>query len=237
MKDRELLYEGHQKRVLATEDEERILLCFKDTATAYHDIKRATITGRGALSCRISALLSEYLGKNGVPTHFISQPSDAELLCRKLEIYPIRIIVRNVAAGSIVSRLGIPKGTVFDGPVMEMTLKSDALDDPMINRGHVRALGLASDLEMETMLQLSVRVNALLQKLFERADITLVDMKLEFGHDGKGNIMLTDEIGPDVGRLWDSRDGRSMDRDRYRRDLGDIIETYQELLSRIELAL
>lgn len=237
MMDRELLYEGHQKRVLATADADRILLCFKDTATAYHDIKRATIAGRGAISCRISALLSEYLEKNGVPTHFISQESETELLCRRLEIYPIRIIVRNVAAGSLVGRLGIPKGTVFSAPVMEMTLKSDALDDPMVNRGHVRALGVASDSEMETMLQLARKVNTLLQKLFDKADITLVDIKLEFGHDADGNIMLTDEVGPDVGRLWDSRDGRSMDRDRYRRDLGDIIETYQELLSRIEKAL
>ncbi|MCR5713514.1 MAG: phosphoribosylaminoimidazolesuccinocarboxamide synthase [Bacteroidales bacterium] len=233
MEKRDKMLEGHTKAVYATDRPDRIVLHFKDMATAYHGIKRARIAGKGILANRISALLFQTLQAQGVSSHFIEILNDREQLCQKLWMIPLRLVVRNVAAGSIVRRLGQSEGTVFREPVIELSYKNEALDHPLINRHHAVAMGIADRAELDIMCDVAYRVNDVLDGLFRACGIRLVDFKLEFGRTAAGEIVVADEISPDTCRLWDLESGRRLDRDRFRRDMGDIIAAYQEVYDRL----
>ncbi len=233
----ERLQEGYSKVVYATNDPDKTVLWFKDTATAFRNIKRAEIKDKGIYTCRISSLLFKYLNDNGIKTHFLGQTGEREQLCRRADVLPIRVILRNVAAGAIVKLLGIEHGKVFSHPVTELTLKDNELDNPIINRDHADALGVASYEETDFIIDTAHKVNRQLSGLLESIGIKLVDFKLEFGYTSDHELVLTDEISPDTCRFWNIADGRQLDRDRYRLDLGDIIEAYQEITDRLTSAL
>ena len=225
--------EGNTKVILEAEKTTQIVMRFKDTASAYHGIKRATIEGKGALANRISARLFSVLAEAGVENHFVRLLSDNEQLCLKTEVLPLRVIVRNVAAGSIVRRFGIEEGTEFRVPVYEMNYKSAQLDDPFLNEHTAVAFGFVSYDEMALISQTAHRANEVLIKFFDSCGIRLIDFKLEFGRTLDGRLILADEISPDTCRLWDRMSGQRLDKDRFRRDMGDIIEAYQEVWKRV----
>lgn len=233
MDNRTIIVEGHSKIVYPTDDEDYITLHFKDTASAFHNIKRATITGKGALTNKISARLFQVLRMNGIESHFKCLAGDCEQVCRKVQVLPLRVIVRNVAAGSLVGRLGLHEGMVLQEPVLEMTYKNDALDNPFINRHHAVALSIATRQELDGIYETAGRVNDVLGRFFSGRGISLVDYKLEFGRANTGEIFLADEISPDTCRLWDMASGYKLDKDRFRRDMGDIIEAYTEVYKRV----
>ncbi len=237
MKKTQILSEGYTKVVYDTDDPELTVIEFKDTVTAFRNIKRATIKGKGRLTCRVSSLIMEYLNSQGLRTHFVREEGDNGQVCLKVRVIPVRIIMRNAAAGSIVRTFGIPAGTALKHPVVEMTYKNNDLDNPIINRDHADALGIATYQETEAMIETSRKVNSLLCRLFASIGVQLVDFKIEFGYTADGTMVITDEISPDTCRFRNMSDGRQMDRDRYRYDQGDIIDTYQELTNRLEKAL
>ena len=225
--------EGYTKVILEAENPGQIIMRFKDTASAYHAIKRATIAGKGAYANRISARLFGLLADAGVENHFIKLLSDNEQLCQKTDVLPLRVIVRNIAAGSIVRRFGIEEGTAFKTPVYEMNYKSAQLDDPFMNSHMAVAMGFVSYDEMEHISRLAHRVNEVLIKVFADYGINLIDFKLEFGRTADGRLIVADEISPDTCRLWDKMSGQRLDKDRFRRDMGDIIEAYREVWKRV----
>lgn len=229
----ELLYEGKAKRVYATSDPHRVVIEHKDDATAFNAQKRGRIEQKGVLNNAISARIFELLIQRGLPTHYIQRLSDRETLAWKVEIIPLEVVVRNIAAGSLSTRLGLVEGTPLPFPVIEFYYKNDALQDPLVNRSHVRVLGLASDAEMDELSRLALRVNEELREALEPAGLVLVDFKLEFGRRGEA-IVVADEISPDTCRFWDRSSGEKLDKDRFRRDLGGVAEAYREVLRRIE---
>lgn len=229
-----ILTKGNAKDVFTTENSENIVLHFKDTATAYHNIKKATITGKGVLTNKISAILFKKLNEAGIESHFVSLLNDREQLCKKLTIIPIRVITRNIASGSIVHRLGIDDGTIFQSAVYEYNYKKEELDNPFINEHHIVALGLATYNEIAQINNITTKINGLLSDIFHSIGIALVDFKLEFGRTADGTILLADEISPDTCRLWDESTKKRLDKDRFRRDMGDIIDAYNEIYSRLE---
>ncbi len=226
-------YEGKAKVMLTTESADRLWMRFKDDATALDGKKRASITGKGALNTRITALLLGLVSAGGVPTHLRAQVDETTLEVDALEMMGIEVVLRNVLAGSLARRLGRPEGQVLPFPVVEFYLKDDALGDPMLAEDHVVALGLASVAEIAEVRRLTHRVNEILEDALVAHGITLVDFKLEFGRRN-GQIVLGDEISPDTCRLWDTKTGEKMDKDRFRRDLGGLEEAYQEVLARLE---
>ncbi len=226
-------YEGKAKVMLTTESADRLWMRFKDDATALDGKKRASITGKGALNTRITALLLGLVSAGGVPTHLRAQVDETTLEVDALEMMGIEVVLRNVLAGSLARRLGRPEGQVLPFPVVEFYLKDDALGDPMLAEDHVVALGLASVAEIAEVRRLTHRVNEILEDALVAHGITLVDFKLEFGRKD-GQIVLGDEISPDTCRLWDTKTGEKMDKDRFRRDLGGLEEAYQEVLARLE---
>jgi len=226
------IYEGKAKILYETEDPELLLVEYKDEATAFDGKKRGVIQEKGVYNNRLSALFFEYLGQNGIPTHFVRLLSEREMLVRRLEIIKVEVVVRNVVAGSLSKRLGLPEGTPLDEPVLEHYYKSDELGDPLINEYHVRALKLATPEEMNEVARLALRINDLLRAFLAPKELDLVDFKLEFGR-AQGKILLGDEISPDTCRFWDSRTGERLDKDRFRRDLGGVEEAYQEVLRRV----
>jgi phosphoribosylaminoimidazole-succinocarboxamide synthase len=229
---RELLYEGKAKKLFSVDDPKLLLQYFKDDATAFNAKKRGTIVDKGILNNAISEVFFRLLEREGVPTHFIRRLDDRRMLVKRLEIVPIEMVVRNVVAGSLAKRLGLEEGKVLPQPIVEFFYKSDALDDPMISESAALALGMATKPEIDRMVELTLRVNAVLKPFLAERGIILVDMKLEFGrHDGE--IILGDEICPDTCRFWDSSSGEKMDKDRFRRDLGKVEEAYQEIARRI----
>jgi phosphoribosylaminoimidazole-succinocarboxamide synthase len=229
---RELLYEGKAKKLYATADPELILQYFKDDATAFNAKKRGTIVGKGVLNNAISEVFFRLLDRAGVPTHFVRRLDDRRMLTKRLEIVPVEMVIRNVVAGSLAKRLGMDEGRVLPRPIIEFYYKSDALDDPMINEWHVVVLGMATKAELDRMVELTERINAVLKPFLAERGIVLVDMKLEFGRF-HGEIVLGDEICPDTCRFWDSGSGEKMDKDRFRRDLGGVEEAYQEIARRV----
>jgi phosphoribosylaminoimidazole-succinocarboxamide synthase len=229
---RELLYEGKAKKLFATANPEEILQFFKDDATAFNAKKRGTIVDKGILNNAISEVFFRLLESAGVPTHFVRRLDDRRMLVKRLEIVPIEMVVRNVIAGSLAKRLGLEEGKVLSEPIVEFFYKSDPLDDPMINEWHVLVLGMATKAELDRMVELTLRVNAVLRPFLAERGIVLVDMKLEFGRY-HGEIVLGDEICPDTCRFWDSSSGEKMDKDRFRRDLGRVEEAYQEIARRV----
>ncbi|MBI4397775.1 MAG: phosphoribosylaminoimidazolesuccinocarboxamide synthase [Candidatus Omnitrophica bacterium] len=227
-----LIYEGKAKKIFETDDPALYIQEFKDDATAFNALKRGTITGKGAVNNKISSVLFQHVEKEGIPTHFVKQLSDREMLIRKVQIIPLEVTVRNITAGGMSKLLGIEEGIRLKEPVYEIHYKKDALADPLINEEHALALGLATRAELETIRQYALRVNDFLRKFFEKLNIDLVDFKLEFGRAG-AQIILADEISPDTCRFWEKGTGRKLDKDRFRRDLGDVESAYQEMLEKV----
>jgi phosphoribosylaminoimidazole-succinocarboxamide synthase len=228
----ELLYEGKAKRVWTTDDPRRVVMEFKDDATAFDGKKRGQIAEKGIVNARITAAVMDLLDKAGVPTHFIQQLDERRLLVERLTMIPLEVVVRNIVAGSLSKRLGIPEGTDLATPLVELYYKSDELGDPLLNDEHVFMLQLATPETVATLKDLARRVNEVLQAFFLARNLLLVDFKLEFGTID-GVIKLGDEVTPDTCRLWDRTTREKLDKDRFRRDLGGVEEAYQEVLRRV----
>ncbi len=233
MEKREKLYEGKAKIIYATDEPDKVIAYYKDSATAFDAVKKATIEGKGVLNNKIASFFFELLNEKGIPTHFIKQLSDREMLIYRVEIIPVEVVVRNLAAGSIVKRLGIPEKTEFNPPLVEFYLKNDKLHDPIICKEHILAMSLATEEEIEKMKELALKVNDILREFMKEQGIILVDFKLEFGRKD-GEIVLADEISPDTCRFWDAKTGEKLDKDRFRFDLGDLIEGYSKILEKLE---
>lgn len=234
MEKRELLYEGKSKQVYKTDDPNKIIIHYKDDTTAFNGIKKAIIANKGVLNNAISYLIYERLNKAGIPTHFIKKLNDREELCKKVNIIPLEVVVRNVIAGSMAKRLNIEEGTIPSNVIREIDYKNDALGDPLINDDHAVSLGICSYDDLKKIYELTDRINNELKKMFDSVDVILVDYKIEFGFDCDGNIVLSDEISPDSARLWDKKSLAKLDKDRFRRDLGKVVEAYEEILKRLE---
>ena len=235
MEKRELLYEGKAKKVYSTDVEDVLIVDYKDDATAFNGLKKGTIAGKGVINNRMTNHVFQILEKEGVPTHYVEELSDRETAVKKVEIVPLEVIVRNIAAGSFSKRLGVPEGTPFKEPTLEFSYKNDDLGDPLINDYFAIALGLATREEIETITKYAFKVNEVLKKYFLQANIELVDFKIEFGRC-KGQIILADETSPDTCRLWDATTHEKLDKDRFRRDLGNVEEAYNEVFRRLGLA-
>ena len=234
MEKKEQLYEGKAKKVFATDDPDVVIVDYKDDATAFNGVKKGTITGKGVINNKMSNYLFKILEKEGVPTHFIEELSDRETAVKKVQIVPLEVIIRNVAAGSFSKRLGIEEGRVLLCPTLEFSYKDDALGDPMINSYFALAIGAATQEEIDDITKYAFKVNDVLKKFFADAGIDLIDFKIEFGRY-HGKIILADEISPDTCRLWDSETHKKLDKDRFRRDLGNVEDAYQEVFRRIGL--
>lgn len=234
MKQLEMLYEGKAKQLFATDDPDRIIIHYTDAATAFNNVKKATIERKGVLNNAISTILFRELRKAGVPTHYIETLNDRDQLCRRVKIIHLEVIVRNTIAGSMARRLGIEEGTQPSNVIYDICYKNDELGDPLINDHHAVALGLATYGELAEIYRLTARINEVLKGLFERINIRLVDFKIEFGKTSDGEIVLADEVSPDTCRLWDATTGERLDKDRFRRDMGRIREAYEEILVRLK---
>ena len=234
MQKLEQLYEGKAKKVYATDDPSLLIVDYKDDATAFNGEKKGTIVGKGVINNRMSNRLMQRLEKAGVPTHFVEELSDRETLVRRVSIVPLEVIVRNIATGSFTKRYGVKEGVVFDAPTIEFSLKDDALGDPLINTYHVLAMKLATPEEIETIERYALKVDEVLSEFWKSCGVTLVDYKLEFGRTADGTIILADEISPDTCRLWDSKTGMKLDKDRFRQDLGGVEDAYAEVMRRLE---
>ena len=232
MKKTKLIYEGKAKKVYETDDPYLLIQEFKDDATAFDATKRGTISNKGICNNKISSRLFELLQSKGIPTHFVKLLSDREMLVKRLEIVPVEVTIRNITAGGMAKAFGLEEGIKLKKPVLEYHYKSDALHDPLMNKDHVLALGLATEEEMQAIDHYSFEVNRILSEFFDQHNLKLVDFKLEFGRH-KGKILLGDEISPDTCRLWDKATNKKLDKDRFRRDLGDIEDAYQEVLRRV----
>lgn len=233
MKKCEFMYEGKAKRIYKTEDPALVIVEFKDDATAFDGVKKDTLADKGILNNRLSSIFFELLEDNEVATHYVKPLSEREMLVKGLEIIPVEVIVRNIAAGSLSKRLGIEEGKEMKKTVLEFSLKDDELHDPMINHYHIYAMELATAEEMDEIEKAALRVNDILVPYLLEKGIILVDFKLEFGRH-KGEILLGDEISPDTCRFWDSSSKEKLDKDRFRRDMGGVVEAYREVLRRLE---
>ena len=234
MEKKELLYEGKAKKVYTTEDPDILIVDYKDDATAFNGQKKGTIQGKGVINNRMTNRVFQLLEKEGVPTHFVEELSDRETAVKKVEIVPLEVIIRNVAAGSFSKRLGVPEGTKFKAPTIEFSYKNDDLGDPLINDYFAIALDLATREEIDTITKYAFKVNEVLKDYFMKANIELIDFKVEFGRY-HGQIILADETSPDTCRLWDATTHEKLDKDRFRRDLGNVEEAYNEVFHRLGL--
>ena len=230
----EQLYEGKAKKVFKTSDDALYMVEYKDDATAFNGEKRGTIEGKGVINNKMSAMLFKELEKQGIETHLVEFVDDTHQLVKRVEIVPLEVIARNVIAGSLSKRVGRPEGEVLPQPILEFSYKNDDLGDPMINRFHATALGLATDEEIDNIIAQALKINELLQAIFDKANLVLVDFKLEFGRTPDGKIILADEISPDTCRLWDKDTQEKLDKDRFRRDLGGVEEAYIEVYNRLK---
>ena len=229
----EMIYEGKAKKVYATDDPEKVIVSYKDDATAFDGAKKGSISGKGVVNNRMSNHLMQMLEKNGVPTHFIEELSERETLVRRVSIVPLEVIVRNISAGHFAQRYGVEEGIVFDQPTIEFSYKNDDLHDPLLNAYHALALKLATQEEIDRIKELSFKTNELLKAYFLARNVKLVDFKLEFGRLSDGTIVLADEISPDTCRFWDATTNEKLDKDRFRRDLGGVEGAYQEMMHRV----
>lgn len=228
-----MLYEGKAKKIYHTNDPGLYWVEYKDAATAFNGEKKGTIAGKGELNNRISAIFFEMLKEKGVENHFVRTLSATEQLVRKVEIIPLEVVVRNIAAGTLAKRLGMEEGFDLPFPVVEIYYKNDDLGDPLINDSHVRVLQLAADEELQQMREMGLKINHILMEYMKERGILLVDFKLEFGRAGDGQLLLADEISPDTCRFWDASTREKLDKDRFRRDLGNVEEAYREILKRL----
>ena len=233
MQKTEMLYEGKAKKVYATENPELYIVSYKDDATAFNGLKKGTIAGKGVINNRVTNYMMQMLEKNGVPTHFVEEISDSETVVKKVQIVPLEVIIRNISAGSFAKRFGVEEGIVFENPTIEYSYKNDDLGDPMINTAQALALKLATPAEIETIRTMSFKINDVMKAFFKEVGVDLVDFKLEFGRLTDGTIVLADEISPDTCRFWDSKTHEKLDKDRFRRDLGNVEDAYQEMMKRI----
>jgi phosphoribosylaminoimidazole-succinocarboxamide synthase len=233
METQRLLYEGKAKKVFSTDDPQVYLVSYKDDATAFNGQKKGTIAGKGAINNRVTNHLMRMLEKKGIPTHFIREISATETLVKRVQIVPLEVIVRNVAAGSLAKRLGLDEGVVLKKTVLEFCFKDDALGDPMVNQYHIAAMGWATQKEMKCISDYALKVNDVLRDYLRDLNIDLIDFKLEFGRLSDGTIVLADEISPDTCRFWDTVTHEKLDKDRFRRDLGKVEDAYHEILRRL----
>jgi phosphoribosylaminoimidazole-succinocarboxamide synthase len=233
MEKKELLYEGKAKRVYRTSDKNTVWLEYKDSATAFNGEKKAQIAGKGRLNNEITSLLFSKLAENGIQSHFIRKISENEQLVQKVDIIPLEVIVRNVAAGSFSRRLGLEEGQKLERTLIEFCLKNDELGDPLITDDHIDILGIATESEIASLKERALEVNKALSALFDEIGVQLVDFKLEFGKDEAGNILLADEVSPDTCRLWDVDTNEKLDKDVFRRDLGNLTQAYETILERL----
>lgn len=233
---KQLLYDGKAKSVYATDNDEQVVIDFRNDTSAFNGEKLAQLDNKGAVNNKINAFLMNYLQEEGINTHHLELLSDTEELTLRLNMLPLECVVRNVVAGSLAKRFGLPEGTVLPQPVFEFYLKDDALGDPLVNHSHVTVFGWASEEDMAVMKQLSLQINHLLKPLFEEKGMLLVDYKLEFGRY-KEQLYLGDELTPDGCRIWDATTKEKMDKDRFRRDLGDVVTYYREVATRLGAAL
>lgn len=234
MQIKEMMYEGKGKKLFFTEDANLVVSQFKDDLTAFNAEKKGSEQGKGILNCKISSEIFKLLEQNGIKTHYVETLSDDKMLCKKVNIIPIEVVVRNVATGSLSKRLGIKEGSVLPFTLVEFYYKDDALGDPLINDEHALILGCAKSIEVLDKLRENGRaVNEVLRKFFDEKNLILVDFKLEFGIDSQGEILLADEITPDSCRFWDKDTKEKLDKDRFRQDLGNVKMAYEEILKRI----
>ena len=233
MKKMEQLYEGKAKKVFATDDPGVVLVEYKDDATAFNGLKKGTIQGKGVINNRVTNFLMKMLEKNGIPTHYIEEISDRETLVKKVTIVPLEVIVRNIAAGSLSKRLGLPEGTKLKKTVLDYCYKNDDLGDPIVHEYHIAAMGWVSDEDLKKIAEYSFKINQLLSAYLKDLNIELIDFKLEFGKTQDGQLVLADEISPDTCRFWDSTTHEKLDKDRFRRDLGGVEDAYQEIMKRL----
>ena len=233
MQKLEQLYEGKAKKVFRTDDPELYIVDYKDDATAFNGLKKGTIESKGIINNKVTNYLMKMLGEKGIPTHYVEEISDRETIVKRVSIVPLEVIVRNIAAGSLSKRLGLPEGTKLAHTVLEFCYKDDALGDPMVNEYHIYAMNLATPEEVKTISDYALRVNEILAEFLSHAKIELIDFKLEFGRLPDGTIILADEISPDTCRFWDSETGEKLDKDRFRRDLGNVEGAYKEILHRL----
>jgi phosphoribosylaminoimidazole-succinocarboxamide synthase len=232
---KQLVFDGNEKQVFATDDPDKVIFRYKDVTLAYDSIKRARFDGKGVLTNKISAILLGYLNKNGISTHFLEDVGEREQLCRKIEIIPLEVTWRRRIAGTLATLLGVDDGYPAPNTVVDLQYNNDELGDPVINEHHAVALGLADYGEIEKMFSVARRAGDLLEALLHRAGIELVDMKLEFGRaSDNGEIIISDEISPDTCRLWDESTGERLDKDRFRLDLSDVVSSYRIVLERLE---
>ena len=235
MEKKELLYEGKAKKVYTTENPDVLIVDYKDDATAFNGVKKGTIVGKGVVNNRMTNHIFRMLEEKGIPTHYIEELSDRETAVKKVEIVPLEVIVRNVAAGSFSKKLGIEEGFKLLSPTLEFSYKNDELGDPMINDYYAVAIGAATREEINKITELVFKINEILVDYFKSIKVDLIDFKVEFGRY-KGQIILADEISPDTCRFWDSETHEKLDKDRFRRDLGHVEEAYEEIYRSIGLA-
>ena len=239
MEKKEQLYEGKAKKVFATENPDYVIVSYKDDATAFNGLKKGTIAGKGVINNKMSNLMMKMLEKKGIPTHFVEEIDDRNTVVKKVQIVPLEVIIRNFAAGSFAKKYGVPEGTILANPTIEFSYKNDELGDPLLNTYHALALRLATKEEIETIKTMAFAINDIMKAFFKELNIDLIDFKLEFGRF-KGQIVLADEISPDTCRFWeagswDTTKHASLDKDRFRRDLGGVEDAYAEIFKRIGL--
>ena len=227
------MYEGKAKKVYSTENEDYCIISYKDDATAFNGEKKGTISGKGVVNNKMSNYIMELMEKEGIPTHFVEELNDREAVVRRVTIIPLEVIIRNIAAGSFSKRFGVPEGTQLLRPTLEFCYKDDALGDPMANEYHIVACGWATQEDLDTITDYTFKINEFLKDFFKKINVDLVDFKIEFGKTRDGRIILADEISPDTCRLWDSTTHEKLDKDRFRRDLGNVEGAYQEMMNRI----
>ena len=228
-----MLYEGKAKKVFATENPNEVVIYYKDDATAFNGLKKGTIMDKGIMNNTITTFFFDLLGKNGIPHHQIKKLSERESLCKKVHIIPLEVVTRNIAAGSLAKKMGVEEGYVLKKPIIEFCYKNDDLGDPMINDDYAEAFGIATDAQVQEIKALTLKINDILKKFLAERKIRLVDFKMEFGTDADGKVILADEITPDTARLWDWDTNEKLDKDRFRRDLGNVEEAYHEVIRRL----
>ena len=233
----ELIYEGKAKKVFSHDDEDKVIIEFKDDATAFNSLKKAKFEGKGKLNCQISTRIFELLVKENIPTHFLELKNENTMIAKKIKVIPLEIVLRNIAYGSLCNQTTIKSGTVLAKPLIDIYLKNDALNDPLITKDRIELMDIIMLEDLDFIINLTLKINLILKKFFEKINLRLVDFKLEFGYDFKNNILLGDEISPDNCRLWDLNQNNdiivSLDKDRFRNDLGGLIEAYSEINRRI----
>lgn len=230
---REQLYEGKAKKVFATDDADKVIVSYKDDATAFDGTKKGTVAGKGIVNNLMTNHLMQLLERNGIPTHFVEGLNDTDTVVKKVTIIPLEVIIRNVSAGSFAKRFGVEEGIVFDEPTFEFSYKNDDLHDPLMNVYHAIALKLATKEEIEIIKNYAFKINSILKQYFLSIGVKLIDFKLEFGKLADGSIVLADEISPDTCRFWDVKTNEKLDKDRFRRDLGNVEGAYQEMMKRV----